>query len=199
MDAADRTDIKVINMSYGSSYPVKIPAFELETDPEYQALMYATTKDKVLVAAAGNDGNNAYSYPASYPNVISAAATTSNDSRASFSQYNDEVELCAPGANVMTLNTNGGYGSVNGTSFSSPIVAGSAAVLFAEDPSLTATDVRAVLDCNTQNVGGNRDYFGNGKRKSQNIYTVLILLYLEIARYIIFILPTMVCDGMIVQ
>ena len=56
----------------------------------------------LLVAAAGNDGNSAYSYPASYDAVMSVAAVSSNGNVASFSQYNDQVDIAAPGVDVMS-------------------------------------------------------------------------------------------------
>jgi serine protease len=54
------------------------------------------------VAAAGNDGNNRKSYPASYDSVISVAAIDSNKAVAAFSQKNNAVELAAPGVAVLS-------------------------------------------------------------------------------------------------
>ncbi len=54
------------------------------------------------VAAAGNDGTTAYSYPASYNSVISVAAVDSTNTVAGFSQQNDQVELAAPGVGVLS-------------------------------------------------------------------------------------------------
>ena len=51
----------------------------------------------LLIAAAGNGGNTAKSYPASYDSVISVAAVDSEGDHVSFSQINDQVELAAPG------------------------------------------------------------------------------------------------------
>ena len=47
------------------------------------------------IAAAGNGGSSSYSYPASYPSIMSVAATDSSDAKASFSQFNDEVDIAA--------------------------------------------------------------------------------------------------------
>jgi len=60
------------------------------------------SKNVLSVAAAGNDGNSRYSYPASYSSVISVAAIDVNQVRASFSQYNKQVELAAPGVGVLS-------------------------------------------------------------------------------------------------
>ncbi len=54
------------------------------------------------IAAAGNDGNNRNSYPASYDSVVSVAAIDSNKAWATFSQYNSQVELAAPGVGVLS-------------------------------------------------------------------------------------------------
>ncbi|HLO03238.1 MAG TPA: S8 family serine peptidase [Symbiobacteriaceae bacterium] len=57
---------------------------------------------KLIIAAAGNDGNNRVSYPAGYANVISIAAVDENLAKASFSQYNSDVELAGPGVNTLS-------------------------------------------------------------------------------------------------
>jgi hypothetical protein len=78
-----------------------------EGDPTPELESYLNTKytrgDVLFFAAAGNSGTPDVSYPAGYSAVISVAATTSDNSRASFSQYNADVEISAPGA--LTLST----------------------------------------------------------------------------------------------
>lgn len=74
----------------------------------------------LTVAAAGNDGDTAYSYPGSYPAVISVAAVDSSKTVASFSQKNDQVDLSAPGVGILStvpfLEKNSV--TINGTSYS---------------------------------------------------------------------------------
>lgn len=161
MDAANRSDVRVINMSFGG--------YDGYTGLE-DAVKYAVDAGKILVGASGNEGDvstyaGKYSYPASYDGVISVAATTSADGHASFSQYNDRVDLCAPGQSVMTTDHNGLYKAVSGTSFASPIVAGACAVLLAKDPSLTATQVETILKDTALDLGtaGKDNYFGAGR------------------------------------
>jgi len=60
------------------------------------------------VAAAGNGGNSAKSYPASFPGYVSIAVVNSNDVRASIFQYNDAVELSGPGFDVKSVHANSG-------------------------------------------------------------------------------------------
>ena len=54
------------------------------------------------IAAAGNSGSAFYSYPASYPSIMSVAATDSSNAIASFSQYNDQIDIAAPGVDVLS-------------------------------------------------------------------------------------------------
>jgi serine protease len=56
----------------------------------------------ILVAAAGNEGISDYRYPGSYTNVLSVAAVDSDYQRADFSQYNDAVDVVAPGVNILS-------------------------------------------------------------------------------------------------
>lgn len=83
----------VINMSFGS---------EASSSAEEATFRAIADQGVVLVAAAGNSGTTAKSYPASYDSVISVAAVDANKDRASFSQQNDQVELAAPGVDVLS-------------------------------------------------------------------------------------------------
>lgn len=160
MAAADRSDVSVINMSFGtySAY-----------DSIANSVAYAVSKGKVLVASAGNEGSTSnggkYVYPASYDGVISVAATDSSDGHPSFSQYNDKVDISAPGSSVYTTTRNGSYGTASGTSFAAPIVAGAAALLMSIDDSLTASDVEILLKDTALDLGspGKDNYFGYGR------------------------------------
>jgi len=89
----------VISMSFGSSYP---------SSTEKDAIDYAYDKGAVLVAAAGNDDWDADDYPTSYWNVISVAATDSNDVKASFSSYGSWTEVAAPGVDILSTYTGEG-------------------------------------------------------------------------------------------
>ncbi len=69
---------------------------------EKTAFQNAYDAGVLSVAAAGNNGDSSYSYPASYSSVVSVAAIDSSKQVADFSQYNDQVELAAPGVGVLS-------------------------------------------------------------------------------------------------
>src|SRR5246127_3086556 len=112
----------VVNMSFdlGSSSP------SLQ-----RAVSYANKAGVVLVAAAGNESTNARVYPAAMNgNVVGIASTTDWDARSSFSNYGSaDVWIAAPGEYVISTYPGGTYASESGTSFSSPIVAGTVALM----------------------------------------------------------------------
>ncbi len=92
--AAANAGCKIISMSLGGSGSSL-------TEKQGLADLY-TNKHVLLVAAAGNSGTTAFSYPASYDSVISVAAIDSSKAVASFSQKNNQVELAAPGVAVLS-------------------------------------------------------------------------------------------------
>jgi serine protease len=83
----------VVSMSLGGQFP---------SSTERDAFQAAFNEGVLSIAAAGNSGDTSYSYPASYPSVISVAAIDSNRQVASFSQRNDQVDVAAPGAGVLS-------------------------------------------------------------------------------------------------
>jgi len=112
---------EIINMSLGGS----APSSTLE-----DAVNYAWSKGVVVVAAAGNSGNDLAWYPAYYANSIAIAATGANDALASWSNYGDWVDVAAPGASIYSTVKGGSYWYMSGTSMAAPHVAGLAALVF---------------------------------------------------------------------
>jgi len=107
----------------------------------------------LFIAAAGNgkNGITALSLPASYPEVMSVAAVDTNERRAYFSQYNDQVEISGPGVSVWstTVTSTGtvfGTGLKSGTSMACPHVAGVAAALWSYFPFCSAIQIRNILN-----------------------------------------------------
>ncbi|WP_397428046.1 S8 family serine peptidase [Pseudarthrobacter sulfonivorans] len=162
---------KVINMSLGVR-----ASRTLET-----AVNNAWSKGVVLVAAAGNGGNQTKIYPGAYPNVIAVAATDNKDAKASFSTYGASwVDVAAPGANVYStfpnhpfyLGTqNGrsqGYDVGNGTSMSSAIVAATAALAWSADPVATQVSVREKVEETADKIAGTGTYWKYGRVNAYN-------------------------------
>lgn len=121
---------------------------------------YATNNCNALVVAACGNADNAYPYyPASYDHVLSVAATNSADCKWHDttnhvgSSYGLNVDLCAPGEWIYSTWTNGAYGYLGGgTSFSSPIVAGGAALIKNHYPTYSAIQLGEQLKLTTDNI-----------------------------------------------
>jgi subtilisin family serine protease len=96
-----------------------------------QAVSYASKAGVVLVAAAGNESTSAPVYPAALNSyVVGIASTTNWDSRSTFSNFGAvDVWIAAPGENIVSTFPGGTYASASGTSFSSPIVAGTVSLM----------------------------------------------------------------------
>jgi subtilisin family serine protease len=119
----------VVNMSFDVSTPSQALS---------QAISYANQSGLVLVAAAGNENTSAPVYPAALNSSVMGIASTSDyDTRSTFSNYGStDVWIAAPGEYVISTFPGGTYAAASGTSFSSPLVAGSADLLLSAKPSL---------------------------------------------------------------
>jgi subtilisin family serine protease len=132
-----------------------------------EAVAYAHARGAVLVAAVGNGIGGALTYPASYPDVLSVGATTGSGDVVDFSQWNEEVDLVAPGVGVVTTYGKGssfGYVRADGTSFAAALVSGAAALLRTQQPTWTMDEVAARLTGTARDAGppGRDRYYGWG-------------------------------------
>ncbi len=147
---------KVINMSFGKG-------FSPEKKWVDEAVKYAETKDVLLVRAAGNesdDNDQVESYPSpdligcntKVSNFISVGASSDPKIKglyiADFSNYGKTtVDVFAPGVKIYSTVTGGNtYGNLQGTSMASPVVAGVAGLIRSYFPTLTATQVKYVIE-----------------------------------------------------
>ncbi|GAA4358566.1 S8 family peptidase [Kangiella marina] len=118
------------------------------TDAAVQRL---TDAGVTTVVAAGNDNSNACNYsPARAASAITVGSTTSSDSRSSFSNYGNCLDIYAPGSSITSTWSNGGTNTISGTSMASPHVAGVAALYLADNPNASVSQVtQAILDAAT--------------------------------------------------
>jgi subtilisin family serine protease len=157
----------VINMSLGG--PSSSSALQ-------DAVSYAHGKGVAIFAAAGNDGNTTIDYPAGCGNVMGVGATTNQDLKADFSNYNSSVDISAPGWYVystmptypVALNGWGyaqDYDYLSGTSMAAPMASGLAALVRSAKPGYTPGQVEQVMEDFADDLGaaGRDDYFGYGR------------------------------------
>jgi subtilisin family serine protease len=110
----------VINMSFGTLSQSKVIK---------DAVDYADKNGVTMVAAAGNDGKNQAQFPGAFDKVVSVAATNLLDIKAPFSNFGGSIDVSAPGVSIIAPYPGGFYAVVSGTSFSSPLAAGEAALI----------------------------------------------------------------------
>jgi len=119
----------------------------------YDAIAAAGEQGQLFVAAAGNESNDNdnpdfRAYPASFDldNIIAVAATDDNDQLAWFSNFGTtSVDLGAPGVDILSTIPGNNYAFFSGTSMATPHVVGVAGLLLAEDPGLSAEEVKKLI------------------------------------------------------
>jgi serine protease len=166
IDQCTAAGANVISMSLGGSG---------SSSAEQAAFDDAAAAGILSIAAAGNDGNSSLSYPASYDSVMSVAAVDSNGNKASFSQYNSQVEIAAPGVGVMSTLPGNTYAAWDGTSMATPHVAGVAALVWSHYPSCNAAEIRQAINKSAEDKGaaGRDNNYGHGIVKAKAMYDML--------------------------
>ncbi|MDP4198541.1 MAG: S8 family serine peptidase [Bacteroidota bacterium] len=156
--AADN-GVRILNLSFGDVIPSLM---------QRDAIRYATSKGMLVFASSGNAGGDGPHYPSDFDDVVSVGGTSnypSEDALYGFTTHGEGMDVVAPGENVLTTWPNGHYQSLAGTSMSSPIAAGVAALLLSEHPSYTSLELRSVLASTAQDVftPGYDHYSANGR------------------------------------
>lgn len=153
IDYAIKQGADIINMSFSGS---------LENEYEKIIIEEGYKRGITLIAATGNDGLNKLTYPSSYPNVISVAATShtaSGFSPARFSNYNEMVDIAAPGTEIVTTGLNGKYVKGEGTSFSAPIISGLAALIKSVNPTWKPAMIQWAIEQGAMNGRFSKGYW----------------------------------------
>jgi subtilisin family serine protease len=127
----------VINMSFGSDDPS--PSLDA-------AVQYALRNNVICVAAAGNDGVRETEYPAGIAGTLGVGSTDTNDNRSRFTNYGSRgVDMAAPGEGLITTYPGNHYAGVWGTSFSTALASGAAALLTQIAPNITPSQATRSL------------------------------------------------------
>ncbi|MEV0809407.1 type VII secretion-associated serine protease mycosin [Micromonospora sp. NPDC050200] len=130
-----------------------------------EAVAYAVRRNVVVVAAAGNlhDSGDPRPYPASYDGVLGVGAISPDGTRAAFSQAGSYVDLVAPGSDVLMAAPEQGHHRAEGTSYATPFVAATAALVRQYRPDLTAAQVaRRIVGTTDPAPGDVRGGYGAG-------------------------------------
>lgn len=146
-------DMDIINMSFGTKY----------NSIALQKAVKAAEKEGILmVSAAGNGGNEAsVEYPAAYEAVIAVGSVDKKATLTGESATGEQIELVAPGSEVITDGAYGGSLVAGGTSISVAHITGAASVIWQKDSSKPKDFVRQILCQSAKKLGDNKK-FGNG-------------------------------------
>lgn len=161
IDDAIARRARVINISQAVDADPAVPGIVPALKKYKAAIERAQAAGVVVVAAAGNadQGLNGPAFPASWPGVIAVGASLPDDQPSTVNHPATEVTVAAPGAGVLTLlptlkakqpdkknpAVNQAFTKVDGTSFATPLVTGTVALLLEREPKLTPAQVRQRL------------------------------------------------------
>jgi subtilisin family serine protease len=161
-DKSKAFNISVVNISLGSGNYTTA-----QTNSQLSPLFQTLHDMGVFVTAASGNSNDQQSgpisqdgiaYPAADPSVFAVGAVDSNDVITTWSQRGSELDLLAPGVSIEMPTLQGGFTTEDGTSFASPYVAGTAALIHQEDPKVSAGDVGSILMASgTENRDGDAE------------------------------------------
>ncbi len=143
----------VISLSLGGiSNDSKQKAYE-------EAVKYANAKGAIVVAAAGNSGQNAKNYaPANARGVITVSAIGVDQKKAPFSNTVNDLKygIAAPGVKIMSTFPGQQYKELDGTSMATPMVAGLVGLLKAFRPDINTADIYEILDDSGKKLADDR-------------------------------------------
>lgn len=142
----------VINMSFATD-----PSYNIQCSDVpmlMAALAFAYDHGVVIIAAAGNDGQDVHNVvPANCPYLLAVAATESDDDIASFSNHGNEIDIAAPGVSIYSTYLDNQYRYKSGTSMAAPFVSGLAALLQTQYPDYTPDHVAAAMQETAADLG----------------------------------------------
>jgi serine protease len=136
----------------------------------------AINKNALVVASAGNNGDDVLFYPASYQNVFNVAASDQLDHKKANSTYGISIDVCAPGEDILSTWIGNTYVASGGTSTAAPVVSGAAAIVRSHFPTYSGIQIgeqlRATADI-IDTIGFNAPWFGKLGAGRINLYRAL--------------------------
>lgn len=135
-DSVDKYGASIINVSLG----IKKDVPELR-----EAIEYVQKKGALVIAAAGNSGDDELYYPAAYDGVLTVGSHDKDMEISSFTQQNDTVDILAPGEDIWLASRNGKTYGARGTSYATGFVTAKAVSLWEENPKLSAKDIKKII------------------------------------------------------
>jgi subtilisin family serine protease len=156
----DAIDYAVANGARVITMSLSVAASTAITD----ALSAAFDAGVFISNASGNEDHEV-GFPATDEHVMAVGSTDHNDERASSSNFGPELDIAAPGVSILSTQLGDTYDHSSGTSFASPHVAGTAALMFSLNPAATNTQVRDCITSTADDLGaaGRDDYYGFGR------------------------------------
>ncbi|MNO43550.1 Subtilisin E precursor [compost metagenome] len=151
---AIQNKMNVISMSFGGLSP---------SQALHDVIKKANDNGILVVAAAGNRGAGEETelYPALYSEVISVGATSASNQIAHFSSTGKELDIVAPGVEILSTLNDGEYGILSGTSMAVPHVTGAAALLWSNNKKMTNEQIKNKL-YETATPLGEQQVYGHG-------------------------------------
>ncbi|WP_461788220.1 S8 family serine peptidase [Pedobacter sp.] len=135
---------------------------------------YAISKGCLVVAAAGNAGNDTPIFPAAFDGVLAVANLNSNDTKGSASNYGTYVDISAPGEGIYNTVFNNSYAYYSGTSMAAPLVSSAAALLKAKYPNYTGMQIGELLKATADNINAQNPNYVNLLGKGRlNVFRAL--------------------------
>ncbi|MCY1633075.1 S8 family peptidase [Marinifilum sp. D737] len=177
VDAVNYSEnVHVLNNSWGLTNDDESPG--RSSTIVRQAIAYAYKANRVFVAAMGNHQlthPDVVHYPAGYDNVISVGATNNGNGLADFSVHGNNINVCAPGVNILSTDVNGGYGYRSGTSMATPFVSGLASLLKGYNPNLENDDIKNIIELSADDLGvpSYDTQFGHGRINAERALNYL--------------------------
>lgn len=157
--AADE-NADIVNISLGA---------DDESELLRHAIDYASNNGTLPIAAAGNDAGSV-SYPAAYGNCVAVSAVDADGEFADFSNSGPEIDVAAPGVDVLSTVPGGGYETLSGTSMACAAVTGIAALAKSVYPADSVQDLRNRLAVAAVDIGLSEDEQGAGRVDAADLF-----------------------------